>query len=161
MQNLSLTNPSWIKAKGILFLLLGILSSVLLFLEQPTPKVGLLLIVAIWSFCRFYYFAFYVIERYIDSDYRFSGILSFLRYLLWRKKSIEDSLSGGISRGLVEGPNIETGGTYSTSEWAALLHRRHRVIADGWRLRPRAICMWATRAPSGRRGSALAMPAAH
>lgn len=85
MQNVSLTNAMWIKAKGILFLFLGILSSVLLFLERPTLKVGLLLIVTIWAFCRFYYFAFYVIERYVDSDYRFSGIFSLLRYLFWRK----------------------------------------------------------------------------
>jgi len=81
MQNRSLTNPLWIKAKWILFLFLGLLSSVLLFLEQPTLKAGLLLIVAIWAFCRFYYFAFCVIERYVDSDYRYSGIFSLLRYL--------------------------------------------------------------------------------
>ncbi len=86
MQNLSLTNHLLIKTKGILFLFSGILASVLLLMEQPTLKVGLLLVVAIWSFCRFYYFAFYVIEKYIDSDYRFSGLLSFFRYLLWRKE---------------------------------------------------------------------------
>ncbi len=49
---------------------------------------------------------------------------------------------------------------HSTSEWPALLHRRRRVIADGWRLRLRATCMWATRAPSGRPSSGHARPAA-
>lgn len=29
--------------------------------------------IAVWSFCRLYYFGFYVIERYIDPSYRFSG----------------------------------------------------------------------------------------
>jgi hypothetical protein len=33
-----------------------------------------------WGFCRAYYFAFYVIEKYIDPNYKFSGIISFLKY---------------------------------------------------------------------------------
>lgn len=86
MRDRSLTNPTWIKVKGILFLFLGILSSLLLLLEKPTLKVCLLLIVTTWAFCRFYYFAFYVIEHYVDSNYRFSGILSLLQYLMWRKR---------------------------------------------------------------------------
>jgi hypothetical protein len=76
-----LTNPTWIKAKGFLFLVLGLLSATLLFFEHPTTRVALLLILAVWCFCRFYYFAFYVIERYVDPNYRFSGFLSFIRYL--------------------------------------------------------------------------------
>ena len=47
-----------------LFLMLGALSAALLLLEQQTLKTGLLLCLSIWCFCRFYYFAFYVIERY-------------------------------------------------------------------------------------------------
>ncbi len=50
--------------------------------EYPTLKAGVLLVITIWSFCRFYYFAFYVIERYTDPNYRFSGLLSFFRYLI-------------------------------------------------------------------------------
>ena len=30
---------------------------------------------------------FYVIENYIDEDYRFSGVLDFLKYLVTRKTS--------------------------------------------------------------------------
>ena len=47
----------------------------------------MLLGVAIWSFCRFYYFAFYVIEKYVDSSYRFAGLSSVVRYLIveWRR----------------------------------------------------------------------------
>lgn len=77
-----LTNPAWIKAKGILFLLLGLLTAALLLLERPTAKTALLLVLAVWAFCRFYYFAFYVMERYVDPNYRFSGLFSFLRYLI-------------------------------------------------------------------------------
>jgi hypothetical protein len=70
----------------MLFLFLGLLSAALLFFEHPTFRVAVLMVVAVWSFCRFYYFAFYVIEHYVDPDYRFSGLLSFARYL-FRKHS--------------------------------------------------------------------------
>ncbi len=82
-----LANPFLIKLKGILFLLIGILSALLLILEQPTLKVALLLAVCVWCFCRFYYFAFYVIEHYVDPGYRFSGLWSFARYLMQNRKS--------------------------------------------------------------------------
>jgi hypothetical protein len=81
-----LTNPGWIKAKGILFLLLGIAAATLLVLEHPGWKVACLLALAVWCFCRFYYCAFYVIEHYVDSSYKFSGLWSFLRYLLQSRK---------------------------------------------------------------------------
>ena len=76
-----LTNPNWIKLKGLLFLVLGLVSSALLIFENPSLRTALFLTVTIWCFCRFYYFAFYVIEHYVDSNYRFSGLLSFVRYL--------------------------------------------------------------------------------
>jgi len=81
-----LTNPAWIKLKGILFLIVGVLSATLLLLEHPTWKVAALLAVTIWCFCRFYYFAFYVIENYVDSSYKFSGLGSFVRYLLRNRR---------------------------------------------------------------------------
>jgi hypothetical protein len=81
-----LTHPAWIKAKGILFLIVGILAAVLLILEHPTLKVSVLLAVTVWCFCRFYYFAFYVIERYVDSKFKFSGLWSFARYLAGRSR---------------------------------------------------------------------------
>jgi hypothetical protein len=81
----NLTHPGWIKFKGLLFLAVGILSAVLLILEQPSLKAVLLLILSIWCFCRFYYFAFYVITNYIDPGYRFSGLGSFFVYLLSKR----------------------------------------------------------------------------
>ena len=76
-----LTSATWIKVKGILFLLLGIAAAVLLVWENPSWKVALLLALAIWCFCRFYCFAFYVIEKYVDPGYKFSGLWSFAVYL--------------------------------------------------------------------------------
>ena len=81
-----LTHPGWIKFKGILFLLVGLASTLLLLLEAPTLKVAVLFAIAVWCFCRFYYFAFYVIEHYVDPGYRFSGLISFARYLMARKR---------------------------------------------------------------------------
>ncbi len=82
-----LTNWTWIKLKGLLFLLIGIVAAVLIILDSTTWKTACLLVLVIWSFCRFYYFAFYVIEHYVDPNYRFSGLISFLRYLLRRRQS--------------------------------------------------------------------------
>ena len=46
----------------------------------------LLLTISVWCFCRAYYFAFYVIEHYVDPGYRFSGLWSFVVYL-WLKRN--------------------------------------------------------------------------
>jgi hypothetical protein len=70
--------------KGLLFLLLGILAAAMLLAYAPDWRVGLLLVITIWAFCRFYYFAFYVIEHYVDGQYKFSGLASFILYLLRR-----------------------------------------------------------------------------
>lgn len=81
-----LASAFWIKLKGLLFLVIGITAAVLVYLDNPKWQTAVLLALAIWSFCRFYYFAFYVIEKYVDPGYKFSGLLSFLRYLLQRTK---------------------------------------------------------------------------
>ncbi len=72
--------------KGALLLLIGIVSSALILLETASLKVGLLLALSVWSFCRAYYFAFYVIEHYVDSGYRFSGLISFVQYALRKRR---------------------------------------------------------------------------
>ena len=81
-----LTSAFWIKLKGLLFLVIGIAAAVFIYLDNPKWQTAVLLAVGVWSFCRFYYFAFYVIEKYVDPGYKFSGLLSFARYLLQRPK---------------------------------------------------------------------------
>lgn len=80
-----LKSPRVIIAKGFLFLFAGILAGAILLWEHPEPKVAALLAVAVWCFSRFYYFAFYVIERYVDGQYRFAGLGSFFLYLVRRR----------------------------------------------------------------------------
>jgi len=81
-----LTDPRAIKLKGILFLVAGFLASGLLLARAPSLINLFLLCVAVWSFARFYYFAFYVIEHYVDPAFRFSGLGDFFRYLVKGKK---------------------------------------------------------------------------
>lgn len=73
-----------IHAKGLLFVALGALSAMLLFLQLPTFKTAALLCVTVWAFCRFYYYLFYVLERYLGREKRFTGVLDVLRFLLWK-----------------------------------------------------------------------------
>jgi len=68
--------------KAILFLILGTIASVILIMRNPELTTALLLFITVWAFSRAYYFAFYVLERYIDPSYRFSGLGSLLRYFI-------------------------------------------------------------------------------
>jgi hypothetical protein len=81
----NLSSPRLIIIKGFLFLILGCMAVSLIIAEYQTLKLALLLTIAVWSFCRFYYFAFYVIEHYIDSRYKFTGLGSLLMYLVRRR----------------------------------------------------------------------------
>ncbi len=83
-------SPWLLYVKGGLFVGLGILASGLLLWEHPSFKVALLLLIAIWAFARAYYFAFYVVEHYIDGSYRFAGLWSFAQYLIRRRRSEDE-----------------------------------------------------------------------
>jgi len=70
---------SWlIHTKGILFLVAGVMAAGLILLEVPTLKVAALLLIVIWAFCRFYYYLFYVLERYLGHEKRFAGVFDAL-----------------------------------------------------------------------------------
>lgn len=78
----NLTNSKIIWLKGALFLLLGLMSGGLIISQMPTISTIILLAICIWAFCRAYYFAFYVIEHYVDSRFRFAGLVDFAKYAL-------------------------------------------------------------------------------
>ncbi|MGI4789022.1 MAG: hypothetical protein ACRYFS_09250 [Janthinobacterium lividum] len=80
-----LKSAKLIYLKGFLFLVTGLLSLTGLLLDSPTLRTAFLLLITIWSFCRLYYFMFYVIEKYVDPSYKIAGLYSFLIYLLKRK----------------------------------------------------------------------------
>jgi hypothetical protein len=77
-----LRSPRWMWIKAALFVAIGLVAAALLILEAPSWKVAALLVLVVWAFSRAYYFAFYVIQHYIAPGFRFSGLLSFIRYLV-------------------------------------------------------------------------------
>src|SRR6266581_2985989 len=88
--------------KAVLFLIAGTTAAAGILVESPSLRTAFLLGLAIWSFCRLYYFAFYVIEKYIDPSYRFAGLSSFLLYLLrergrGKEQSRHDERAGEIT----------------------------------------------------------------
>ncbi len=79
---MDISNPRLLKIKGLLFLFLGLFASGLLIAALPDPRLALLLAIAIWSFCRFYYFAFYVLHHYADPGFKYAGLLDLAGYLI-------------------------------------------------------------------------------
>ena len=73
-----LSSKRWIVAKGLMFLVIAMATAGLLLLQNPTLQAGLLLALLVWASCRFYYFLFYVLERYVDQRLRYGGLLSLL-----------------------------------------------------------------------------------
>jgi len=84
---MDITSPRLLKIKALLFVLLGLFAATLLVLPDFSWRSVLLLGLTIWAFCRAYYFCFYVLEHYADSNFKYSGLLDLARYLLNRRKS--------------------------------------------------------------------------
>ncbi|MBI5832243.1 MAG: hypothetical protein HZB16_08045 [Armatimonadetes bacterium] len=81
-----LKDPRLMWLKAALFVVAVLLASAGLLAQQPEWRTALLLAIAVVCACRFYYFCFYVIEHYIDDQFRFAGLWSVLLYL-WRRRS--------------------------------------------------------------------------
>ena len=77
---MDITRPRVLYLKAGLFVCGGLLASTVILIEHPSPRVAALLGLAVWCFARAYYFAFYVVQHYIDPAYRFAGLWSFLRW---------------------------------------------------------------------------------
>jgi hypothetical protein len=71
--------------KGYLFGFLGLLAGGILLYENLNIRSATLLAICVWACCRFYYFLFYVIEKYADPEFRFAGIGSFIRYRMEKR----------------------------------------------------------------------------
>ena len=77
-----LASKRWIVAKGVLFAGLAAAAAALLLLEAPTLRTAALLTILTWSSCRFYYFLFYVLEKYVDPRLRYAGLGALLRSVM-------------------------------------------------------------------------------
>ena len=82
---MDIKDPRLLKLKGMLFLAIGLATAALLFFDSPSLRTVVLLAVCVWAFCRFYYFAFYVLQRYADTSFKYTGLTDLCLYLLGKK----------------------------------------------------------------------------
>lgn len=90
-----LTSKRWIVAKGVMFAGIALLSAGLVLLELPSLRIAALLAILAWSSARFYYFLFYVLERYVDPTMRYAGIVDLLMGMRKRRERLRSSDASG------------------------------------------------------------------
>lgn len=82
---MDITSPTLLKLKGLLFAFLGLLAGGLL-LAPVFSWEGLgLFVIAVWAFCRAYYFCFYVLHHYVDPEFRYAGMIDLMKAMFRRK----------------------------------------------------------------------------
>ena len=84
-----LVNPKWMYLKAIGFALIALLCAASLFMKSMRRDTVVLIVCLVWASARAYYFCFYVIEKYIDPEYKFAGVGSAIQHLL-RRRSTDD-----------------------------------------------------------------------
>lgn len=82
-----LKSARMIYLKASLFLGTGLIAAAGILLESPSLRTAVFLFAAIWAFCRLYYFLFYVIEKYLDPEFRFAGLGSAVQYLARKRQT--------------------------------------------------------------------------
>jgi len=80
-----LKSKKWIVAKGVLFLAIAGVSTALILIETPSLRLAALLVVLVWASCRFYYFLFYVLEKYVDPTMRYAGLWNLMLAMRHRR----------------------------------------------------------------------------
>ena len=63
-----------IVAKGVIFAGIALATTALILIEMPSLKLAVLLVLLVWTSCRFYYFLFYALEHYVDRTMRYAGL---------------------------------------------------------------------------------------
>jgi hypothetical protein len=84
--NRDLEDAKWMYAKAAMFLGIAACCASLLWMENPKWTTAVFIALLVWAAARLYYFMFYVITNYVDSGHKFSGVLSFVRYLLSKRR---------------------------------------------------------------------------
>lgn len=93
--NRDLSAPAALYAKAGLFVALAAAAGGLLILANPSWTAAALLGLCVWASCRAYYFAFYVVQHYVDPAYRFAGLADFALYLLRRRRRANATAASG------------------------------------------------------------------
>ena len=79
-----ISSPKLLYAKAGLFVLCGAMAAGLILADSPSLRTATLLGLSVWCFARAYYFAFYVIEHYVDGSFRYAGLGDFFVWS-WRR----------------------------------------------------------------------------
>ncbi|MDX2111032.1 MAG: hypothetical protein SFY80_12395 [Verrucomicrobiota bacterium] len=82
---MDIKSPRILKLKGALFVLIGLLAALLMFMEHFSWRNLLLFLLAIWAFCRAYYFCFYVLHHYVDPSFRYAGLFALIKQWVSRR----------------------------------------------------------------------------
>lgn len=82
-----LKSKKLIVAKGILFLIIAVACFSLILIQLLSWKNALLLICLVWASCRFYYFLFYVLEKYVNPSLKYAGIWALIQ-AIWQRKNL-------------------------------------------------------------------------
>ena len=90
-----LTSGKWMAVKAILFVAIGIFAGGMLIADSPTLKTAALLCLTVWAFARAYYFVFYVIEKYVEPGFRFSGLGAAATYFVMRRAGSNSGVNSG------------------------------------------------------------------
>lgn len=80
-----LQSKHWIVAKGIAFGGITVVAAVLVLFESPSVRTAVFLMLLVWAACRFYYFLFYVLERYVNPTLRYAGLIALVRAILEKR----------------------------------------------------------------------------
>ncbi|HTJ78063.1 MAG TPA: hypothetical protein VL357_03630 [Rariglobus sp.] len=109
-------------------------------MESPHLRTVLLLAIVIWSFCRFYYYLFYVLERYLGKNRPYAGIFDALRFIVKKalitkyhqamKHLLVPALVITTLLGLTGCPSIpdHPQATFSTQENNTIVHTYSKVV---------------------------------
>jgi len=65
--------------KGVLFAAIILAAGTALVLRNPEWQTVLLVLLLIWASARFYYFLFYVLEKYVDPSLKYAGLWAMVK----------------------------------------------------------------------------------
>lgn len=84
---IDLVDPRWIVAKGAMFAVIVVLSATAILLHDDPLAEATLLVACLWAACRFYYFLFHVLERWVGIGGKYRGMLDLALRLRVRRRA--------------------------------------------------------------------------
>ena len=74
-----LKSKKMIVIKGLMFISIVIISTIVIAIYCPRKEVIALLLILIWASARSYYFIFYVLEKYVDPKLKYTGLIDLIK----------------------------------------------------------------------------------